>query len=134
MAAEAPLNSESSTGSTNLQITCSLPSEVVQCLQNARFVCPPPLPLQLFQLYSTKLTSSSTAPPRNLYQPLPSRLPHELHLPTILAPQQLSYHNNDHEPLIQENTQPNLQPTRLSTRPRLGLPSAPNHQPPGLRC
>ncbi|KAH9223263.1 hypothetical protein DL95DRAFT_325397 [Leptodontidium sp. 2 PMI_412] len=38
MATEAPLNYESSTGATNLQVADCLPSEVVQCLQNARFL------------------------------------------------------------------------------------------------
>ncbi|KAG4443908.1 hypothetical protein IFR05_000548 [Cadophora sp. M221] len=38
MAAEAPLNYESSAGVTNLQVADCLPSEVVQCLQNARFL------------------------------------------------------------------------------------------------
>ncbi|KAH6677681.1 hypothetical protein B0J14DRAFT_475633 [Halenospora varia] len=38
MAAEAPLNYEASAGSTHLQITNTLPSEVAQCLQNARFL------------------------------------------------------------------------------------------------
>ncbi|PQE31786.1 pyridoxamine 5 -phosphate oxidase protein [Rutstroemia sp. NJR-2017a WRK4] len=37
--AEAPLNYEASAGTTNLQVSDSLPSEVVQCLQNARFLC-----------------------------------------------------------------------------------------------
>lgn len=41
MASEAPLRYEASAGTTHLQVTDSLPSEVVQCLQNARFVCDP---------------------------------------------------------------------------------------------
>lgn len=36
--AEAPLNYEASAGTTNLQVSRTLPSEVVQCLENARFV------------------------------------------------------------------------------------------------
>ena len=35
---EAPLNYEASAGTTNLQVSRTLPSEVVQCLENARFV------------------------------------------------------------------------------------------------
>ena len=42
MAAEAPLHYEASADTTNVQTTNTLPSEVVQCLQNARFVCPSP--------------------------------------------------------------------------------------------
>ncbi|EPE25194.1 FMN-binding split barrel [Glarea lozoyensis ATCC 20868] len=38
MASEAPLNYEASSGATNLQITSTLPDEVAQCLQNARFL------------------------------------------------------------------------------------------------
>ncbi|RDL36132.1 FMN-binding split barrel [Venustampulla echinocandica] len=38
MATEAPLQYEPSAGATHLQITDTLPSEVVQCLQNARFL------------------------------------------------------------------------------------------------
>ncbi|KAH8601586.1 hypothetical protein B0O99DRAFT_606964 [Bisporella sp. PMI_857] len=34
----APFNYESSAGTNNLQITSSVPSEVAQCLQNARFL------------------------------------------------------------------------------------------------
>ncbi|CAG8955153.1 hypothetical protein HYFRA_00007168 [Hymenoscyphus fraxineus] len=38
MATETPLFSEPSAGTTNLQITNTLPDEVAQCLQNARFL------------------------------------------------------------------------------------------------
>lgn len=38
MATDNPLNYEASAGATHLQITDCLPDEVVQCLQNARFV------------------------------------------------------------------------------------------------
>ncbi|KAG9230230.1 hypothetical protein BJ875DRAFT_385617 [Amylocarpus encephaloides] len=38
MATEAPLTYEASAGSTNLQVTSTLPDEVAQCLQNARFL------------------------------------------------------------------------------------------------
>ncbi|CZS99117.1 hypothetical protein WAI453_008365 [Rhynchosporium graminicola] len=38
MAAEVPLHYESSAGSTHLQVANCLPSEVVQCLNNARFL------------------------------------------------------------------------------------------------
>lgn len=34
-----PLNYEASEGDTNKQVTSTLPQEVVQCLENARFVC-----------------------------------------------------------------------------------------------
>ena len=40
-----PLNYEASEGDTNKQVSDSLPPEVVQCLQNARFVSPLPPPL-----------------------------------------------------------------------------------------
>lgn len=33
-----PLNYEASGGDTNMQVTSTLPPEVVQCLENARFV------------------------------------------------------------------------------------------------
>lgn len=35
---QIPLNHEASDGDTNKQTTASLPTEVVQCLENARFV------------------------------------------------------------------------------------------------
>lgn len=35
-----PLNYEASEGDTHKQITATLPQEVVQCLENARFVSP----------------------------------------------------------------------------------------------
>ena len=35
---QIPLNHEASDGDTNKQSTASLPAEVVQCLENARFV------------------------------------------------------------------------------------------------
>ncbi|KAF4621944.1 hypothetical protein G7Y89_g14398 [Cudoniella acicularis] len=38
MATENPLNYEASAGATHLQVTETLPSEVAQCLQNARFL------------------------------------------------------------------------------------------------
>lgn len=38
---QIPLNHEASAGDTNKQVTSELPPEVVQCLENARFVCPP---------------------------------------------------------------------------------------------
>lgn len=38
MAAEAPLTYEASAGTRNLQVSRTLPAEVAQCLQNARFV------------------------------------------------------------------------------------------------
>lgn len=34
----APLNYEASAGDTHKQITSTLPPEVVQCIENARFV------------------------------------------------------------------------------------------------
>jgi len=33
-----PLNHEASAGNTNMQVTTELPHEVVQCLENARFL------------------------------------------------------------------------------------------------
>ena len=39
MATETPLNYRASDEPRNLQVTSTLPSEVAQCLQNARFVC-----------------------------------------------------------------------------------------------
>lgn len=38
MEQQIPLNHEASAGSTNMQITHELPAEVVQCLENARFL------------------------------------------------------------------------------------------------
>ncbi len=35
---QIPLNHEASAGDTNKQVTTTLPAEVVQCLENARFV------------------------------------------------------------------------------------------------
>lgn len=34
----APLNYEASAGDTNKQYTATLPQDVIQCLENARFV------------------------------------------------------------------------------------------------
>lgn len=48
MTSNVPLTYEASAGETNMQVSSQLPSEVVQCLKNARFVRPPsslPLPL-----------------------------------------------------------------------------------------
>jgi hypothetical protein len=39
-----PLNYEASQGDTHKQLTHTIPSEVVQCLENARFVRPTPPP------------------------------------------------------------------------------------------
>lgn len=39
-----PLNYEASEGDTHKQLTHTLPQEVVQCLENARFVCSTPPP------------------------------------------------------------------------------------------
>lgn len=36
-----PLNYEASAGDTHKQTTATLPPEVVQCVENARFVRPP---------------------------------------------------------------------------------------------
>jgi len=41
---QIPLNAAASIGDNNRQVTSSLPPEVIQCLENARFVsaqCPP---------------------------------------------------------------------------------------------
>ncbi|KAK1829493.1 hypothetical protein QBC39DRAFT_384182 [Podospora conica] len=38
MEQQIPLNHEASAGSTNMRVTPSLPAEVVQCLENARFL------------------------------------------------------------------------------------------------
>jgi hypothetical protein len=37
---QIPLNHEASAGDTNKQVTSTLPPDVVQCLENARFVSP----------------------------------------------------------------------------------------------
>lgn len=49
MSSQIPLNAAASNGVNNSQVTNSLPPEVVQCLENARFVRPhrcvtPPYP------------------------------------------------------------------------------------------
>ncbi|CCF33813.1 pyridoxamine phosphate oxidase, partial [Colletotrichum higginsianum] len=38
MEQQVPLNYEASAGDTNKQVTATLPQEVVQCLENARFL------------------------------------------------------------------------------------------------
>lgn len=38
MSSQIPLNAAASNGNNNRQIATSLPPEVVQCLENARFV------------------------------------------------------------------------------------------------
>lgn len=42
MEQQIPLNFEASAGDTHKQMTTTLPREVVQCLENARFVRSPP--------------------------------------------------------------------------------------------
>lgn len=71
--------------------------------------------------------------PRNLHELLPPRLPDELHLPPLLTLLLDTHNNNDNQSLLQENSQPNLQPTRLPPRPRLGLAPPTHHQPSRLR-
>ena len=58
-----------------------------------------PSPLQS----PNQLTPISPAPPRNLHQPLPPRLPHELHLSPLLALLLHPHNNNDHQPLLEKN-------------------------------
>ena len=52
-----------------------------------------------------------------MHEPLSPRLPDELHL----SPQQPLLHdthdNNDHKPLLKEDSKPNLEPTRLAPGP-----------------
>ncbi|KAL6410390.1 hypothetical protein AUP68_06811 [Ilyonectria robusta] len=47
MEQQIPLNSEASEGDTHKQTTTTLPPDVVQCLENARFVRRRPLPRTL---------------------------------------------------------------------------------------
>jgi hypothetical protein len=44
MEQQIPLNAEASEGDTHKQTTTTLPPDVVQCLENARFVRHEPLP------------------------------------------------------------------------------------------
>ena len=123
-----PLNWEASATTTNPQISSTLPSEVITCLKNARFVstslhnhCLQPSPSLLE--YEQQLTIS-TAPPRNMHRPLSPHLPHELHLPPQHTLHSPPFHNNDHKPFLEENHQPHPQPSRLPPSPRLGFPPA----------
>ena len=71
---------------------------------------------------------SMPAPPRNMPRSLPPHLPHELHLPPLNAlptPPDPAHHN-DHQPFVQKDPQPSLQPPRLTSSSRLGLSSAAN--------
>jgi hypothetical protein len=56
----------------------------------------------------TMLISDCTAPPRNLYRPLPPRLPHELHLLALLPLLRLPNNNHDHQPLFEKDAESNL--------------------------
>lgn len=47
---QIPLNYEASAGDSHKQTVTSLPPEVVQCLENARFVSYPPWPLLMMIL------------------------------------------------------------------------------------
>jgi len=86
-----PPNYEASAGETNLQVSNTLPPDVVQCLKNARFVRSVPLIIHL-----ATLLINTPASPRNLYQPPPACLPHELHLPPLHPLHSLPNNNNDH--------------------------------------
>lgn len=87
------------------------------------------MPLLLFHFPSSKLFTNiyPPAPPCNNPKPISPRLPNELYLPPHLTLQQLPNNNNDHPPNITQDFKPNLQPSRLSPRPRLGVPSSSHH-------
>lgn len=54
---QIPLNAAASNGENNRQVTTSLPQEVVQCLENARFVrFRPPLPIPNKRAPATRIT------------------------------------------------------------------------------
>ena len=134
MAAEAPLSNEGSAEPRDLQVSSTLPSEVAQCLQNARFVRPPPPPPFIYLPPTCKLTANLffLASPGNMHESLPPRLPDELHLPAQQPLLHDTYDNYDHKPFLQENPQFNLEPTRLASGPRLGLPPTANYESSGF--
>ena len=66
--------------------------------------------LSLHFLLNSQLTHSTLASPRNLHQPLPPRLPHELHLPPLIALLPLPHNNNDHQPLLEKDPQSSPKP------------------------
>lgn len=119
-----PLNYEASEGDTNKQVTSTLPQEVVQCLENARFVCarrpqracPPTWPSARSH---TRLTILAIATSRNLHRQCAPSLPHELYLSSVVAALVGSRHRHDHEPRLTQDDQHCRQPQRLPSRTRL---------------
>jgi hypothetical protein len=62
---QIPLNAAASIGDNNRQVTSSLPPEVIQCLENARFVsaqCPVPTTLRVSAPLTNTTAKSSTSP------------------------------------------------------------------------
>jgi hypothetical protein len=92
----------------------------------------PPLLLTRFTLRAIA-NPSLKASPCHMHESLSPCLSDELYL---LAQQPLlrgTDNNNDYEPFVQENSQPDLEPTRLAPSPRLGLTPTANHKPPRFR-
>ena len=116
----APLNWQASATTTNPQISTSLPSEVVSCLKHARFVS------GIMNTENYRLVDVPAASPSNMLRSVPPRLPHELHLPAFHAFLPSPHHNNDHQPILEEDDQPRQESTRLAPCTRLGLPQTPN--------
>ena len=86
-----PLNYEASEGDTNKQTTSTLPSEVVQCLEDARFVRAYPA-----LITTTELTLAASS--RHLYRQCPARLAHELHIPPFVPILHSPGDCHDHKP------------------------------------
>lgn len=103
-----PLNYEASGGDTHKQITNCLPREVVQCLENARFVSllstTSPKALCCF-VFPDELTSTSSnlAPSRNMHRQRAQRLAHELHLSALITVLIRSGDYYDDKPAIAED-------------------------------
>lgn len=108
-----PLNYEASEGDTNKQVTSTLPKEVVQCLENARFVSlldvrerPPKLTLEI-------------ASPRDVHRQRAQRVTHELHVPPVVNLLLQTCHCHDHESVLAQNHQHHHQPKCLPSGSRL---------------
>jgi hypothetical protein len=116
----APLTWESSTG-TQPQLATSLPDEVVNCLENARYVRPP-------HLDASTCADLPAAPPGNLHRAATSCCSHELHLPRLtslcrleLANAFWSRNRHDFESRLAQDCQPYRKPQCFTTCPRLGF-------------
>ncbi len=106
-----------------------IPPRGGRSLFKKRTICPSPFsPSSSSNL--SKLANHSpflqlTAPSRHMRRPLPTRLPHELHLPPLDALQPVNAdYNHDHKPVLQKNHQLDQQPPRFDPRSRLGIPPA----------